>query len=82
VGVMKTCKETSTLVTQSLDRKLSLREEVGMRLHLMVCKNCARFMQQMHLIRVWLRSEDDGRAQVGLDEDARRRIARKLQEGE
>lgn len=70
------------LVTQSLDRKLTFRENIGMRLHLMLCKNCARFMQQMHLLRAWMRNEDEGRTQAGLDDEARSRIARKLQEGE
>lgn len=77
---MKNCKETSTLVTQSLDRKLALRERAGMWLHLMMCKNCARFNHQMHLIREWARHEDEGQALVGLKEETRQRIARKLQE--
>jgi hypothetical protein len=66
----KTCKETSVLVTQSMDRRLSWGERLGMRIHLSVCDNCARFMKQMRLIQEWL--SDEGRE----------RIARKLPEGE
>lgn len=69
------------LVTQSLDRRLSWRELIGVRLHLMVCRNCARFNQQMHLIRTWLRSEEV-ESQGGLTEESRQRIAHKLQKEE
>ncbi len=82
MGLVKSCKETSLLVTQSLDRKLKLRERFDLWLHLAICGNCTCFNRQMHLIRDWLRIENDGEAQAGLDEQARRRIARKLQEGE
>ncbi len=79
---MKNCKETSTLVTQSLDRKLTFRESAGMYLHLMICRNCTRFMKQMQQLRVWLQHEDEGTTQAGLGEEARKRITRKLQEEE
>lgn len=82
MGVMKSCKETSTLVTQSLDRKLTFRERAGMWLHLLVCRNCVRFMRQMHLIRAWLRNDEEGDTQTKLDSQTRERIARKLQEEE
>lgn len=77
----KTCKETSLLVTQSLDRKLTWTERFGMRIHLAVCDNCARFVKQMQLLRTWLSSEDES-AQPGLTDEGRERIAQKLQEEE
>lgn len=81
MGLMKNCKETSTLVTQSLDRGLSWTERLGMRVHLAVCDNCTRFAKQMRLIREWL-SEENEAAQPGLTEEGRERITRKLQERE
>lgn len=81
MGLMKTCKETSVLVTQSLDRRLTWTERLGMRLHLAVCENCTRFTKQMRQLREWL-SEEDEAAQAGLTDEGRERIARKLQEGE
>lgn len=77
----KTCKETSLLVTQSMDRRLNWHERLGMRIHLAVCDNCARFVRQMQLVREWLKSEDEA-VQAGLTDEGRARIARKLQEGE
>ena len=81
MGLMKNCKETSLLVTQSMDRRLTWTERLGMRIHLAVCENCTRFVKQMHLIREWLSKEDEA-VQPGLTEEGRERIARKLQEGE
>lgn len=81
MGLMKNCKETSLLVTQSLDRRLKWNERLGMQIHLAICNNCARFSRQMHLIRDWLDKEDEAE-QPGLKEESRERIAKKLQEGE
>jgi len=80
MGLMKTCKETSVLVTQSMDRKLTWNERLGMRLHLAVCENCTRFSKQMRLVREWLSDEDEA-AQAGLTDEGRERIARKLRKG-
>ena len=81
MGLMKNCKETSLLVTQSMDRRLTWAERLGMRIHLAVCANCTRFARQMHQIREWLDKEDET-AQPGLTEAGRERIARKLREGD
>jgi hypothetical protein len=77
MGLIINCKENSRLVTQSWDRPLAFKDHVAMRIHLFVCVNCARFVRQMKLIREWLRSE---KAEGVLSEQARARIATKLQE--
>jgi hypothetical protein len=64
-----------------MDRRLTWRERLGMRIHLAVCENCTRFRRQMRLVREWL-SDDDEAVQPGLTDEGRERIARKLQEGE
>ena len=81
MGLMKNCKETSLLVTQSMDRRLTWTERLSMRIHLAVCENCTRFTKQIRLIREWLSKEDEA-LQPGLSDEGRERIARKLREGE
>jgi Putative zinc-finger len=49
---MLNCKQTSQLISQSLDRKLTLRERFALQLHLMLCKYCKRFSQQVQIMRV------------------------------
>ncbi len=47
---MLCCKEVSELVSLSLDRQLSLRERLGIRLHLMMCRMCRRYRKQITFI--------------------------------
>ena len=44
------CKEIVKIVSASLDRKLTLRERTVMRLHLVACKPCGRYMEQSHFL--------------------------------
>lgn len=48
---MLNCKQTSLLVSQSLDRPLTWRERLAVRIHLLICVYCRRFTQQLRLIR-------------------------------
>lgn len=50
-GLMSTCKEVHRLVSEGLDRDLSLVERARMRVHLMICDACQNFSGQMKLIR-------------------------------
>jgi len=45
------CREVTALVLAGEDRRLSLGERIGVRLHMMVCKACPRFAQQVVLMR-------------------------------
>lgn len=49
---MLDCKQTSQLISQSLDRSLTVRERFAMRLHLLVCQYCKQFSQHMQTLRV------------------------------
>lgn len=48
---MLSCKETSKLVSRSVDGKLGLRERLVVKLHLLMCARCRSFEDQMHFIR-------------------------------
>jgi hypothetical protein len=63
-GIMPTCREVHRLVSEGMDRELSLGERTRMRVHLMVCKACTRFNGQMGLLRKAMRQmpPDDGPA--------------------
>jgi hypothetical protein len=55
-GLKPTCREVHRLVSEGLDRDLSLVERTRMRLHLLVCGACTRFNGQMDLLRRAMRS--------------------------
>ena len=48
---MLTCKETTQLISKSLDRQLTWRERFTVRVHLITCKYCKRFLKQLTVIR-------------------------------
>lgn len=49
--MMLTCKETTRLISQGLDRELAFGERVALRLHLAICLGCRRAGAQMNLLR-------------------------------
>lgn len=44
------CKEIAKIISASLDRRLTLRERVVMKLHLVACKPCFRYLEQSHFL--------------------------------
>ena len=49
---MLDCKQTSQLISQSLDRSLTLRERFALKLHLFICKKCKQFSQHLQTLCV------------------------------
>ncbi len=45
------CKDVCFMVSESLDRTLSLRERVSVKIHLLMCKACRQMARQMTLLR-------------------------------
>jgi len=48
---MLSCKDVTKLVSESMDHTLPLGKRIGVRLHLLICKFCARYERQLLLIR-------------------------------
>ena len=72
------CKEIVKIVSASLDRPLTLRERFLMKLHLIACKPCVRYMEQSHFLRSAVTQMDeylkDQLFTGKLSNDARNRI--------
>ena len=51
VGCHMNCKQASQVISQSLDRKLSLRERFALKFHLLICNACKHFNQQLVAMR-------------------------------
>ncbi len=80
---MLSCKETSLLVSQSLDRRLAWRERIALRMHLLVCGACRAFANQVVFLRTAVRRFGRGAnapEPSRLSQDARERIARELRD--
>jgi len=48
---MLTCKKATHLMSASLDRPLNRRERFTLRLHLLLCRGCRAFREQIGLLR-------------------------------
>ena len=55
---MFNCKNVSQRVSESMDRSLPLHHRIMIKVHLMMCKYCARFTQQLFALRDACRLED------------------------
>jgi hypothetical protein len=78
---MLNCKQTSLLVSQSLDRPLTWRERWAVRIHLLICVYCRRFKQQLKWIRGYMprwQQQASERSDIVLPMAARERIAQQL----
>ena len=81
---MLTCKETALLVSQSYDRRLSWRERLGVRLHLVFCDACTHFRRQMKFLRRaisrFAQEREEIEKEVKLSSLARERITREFEQ--
>ncbi|MFN8059159.1 MAG: hypothetical protein U0Q12_08325 [Vicinamibacterales bacterium] len=80
------CEEITKLISASMDRRLTLREWLQKRLHLVFCAMCTRYGQQLAAMRRLARQYEQ-QAEVGagaepraLSAEARARIKRAISE--
>lgn len=48
---VRDCKNITPLFSESLDRKLSLKKKIEMKLHLFTCQACVRYVHQIKFLR-------------------------------
>jgi len=75
------CKEAARLQSAALDRKLSLRQQFGLRVHLVLCKWCRRYGRQITFLRNAAREHPNllaGPIPQKLSPEARARISKRL----
>lgn len=49
--MMLSCRDITRLISESMDRTLPVGKRLGVRLHLILCRFCARYERQLLLIR-------------------------------
>lgn len=81
---MLSCRDVTQLISESMDTSLPIGKRIGVRVHLLMCKFCARYERQLLLIREMLRrlvpegGKDGGPAEETLSVEARERIKKSL----
>lgn len=83
---MLTCKQTARLVSMSYDKRLSWRERLAVRLHLLVCDACRNFTRQMRFLREatrrFAREQSETDQRIRLSPEALARITQALKRRE
>jgi predicted anti-sigma-YlaC factor YlaD len=81
--MMTSCKEASRLASDALNRRLTLRERIALRTHLLICAACRRFEQQIAFLHD--AASRMGAAEAGtsvtLSPAARERITARVRQG-
>jgi len=72
------CQDITRLVSESMDHTLPYHQRVKIRIHLIMCKYCARFEKQIKLMRVVCRQHIAPDAGATLSGEARGRILHAL----
>lgn len=77
------CQQTVQTISESMERKLTLRERVDLKLHLWICAWCQWYLEHLQLIRDTARAKGAESADLestspSLSAEARERIKRKL----
>ena len=73
------CQQVVQKISQSMERKLTWRENINLKLHLWICAWCQWYMEHLHLIRDAARTKAAEFADVdgpSLSPEARERIKR------
>ena len=75
------CKEATRLQSAALDRKLPFRQRFGLRVHILLCKWCRRYGEEIAFLRnsVHEHAEEMAEPVVNrLSDEARERIKRRM----
>lgn len=81
---LPTCQQTVEKISQSMDRKLSLRERINLKLHIWICAWCQWYLEHLNIIRDAARAKGAESPDLStaptpaLSSEARDRIKRKL----
>ena len=82
---LPTCKQMAVVMSESMERPLTLRERVLLRMHLWICVWCVWYLEHLRVLRDTLRTRgdaertDDDAAEIHLSREARERIKRALE---
>ncbi len=81
---LPTCKQTVKMMSESLERRLTLRERINVKLHLWICLWCVWYIEQLQLLRTTIRTKAeqepnlDSSSLPSLSTEARERMKQNL----
>jgi hypothetical protein len=77
---MPTCRQVIELSSTHLETTLPRWQRWQLRLHLLICRHCRRYMKQLRFLQQASQAINANSNKASLSADARERIAKKLQQ--
>ena len=82
---MLSCKEAADRLSESLDQKLSFKDHIELKIHLMLCKLCSRYNKQLQFIHRTTKEcvtkyEEGANESTRLSEEGSDRISKQIKE--
>ncbi len=81
-GKLPSCNSITEMVSESMERRLSLAERARLRLHFLICVWCTRYQRQLLALRESLRARvqhvEKDESLPSLSPEARERIRKSL----
>lgn len=84
---LPTCQQTVEKISQSMDRELTLRDRINLKLHIWICAWCQWYLEHLNIIRDTARAKGAASPDLSststqaLSSEARERIKQKLAGG-
>lgn len=78
---MPSCKKASELNSRAMDEKLSFRKNMALKIHLLLCRSCQNFIQQLTFLRD-AANHSQAKHHFHLSDEAKQRIIRALKDEE
>ena len=77
---LPTCVEITELLSQSMDRSLTLRERVRLRMHFLICDPCSLYQKGLRFLSLTMqgRAAHEVETSEGLSLEARERMKKLL----
>ncbi len=74
---MLNCKQASQLASRAMDERLPFWKNASLKLHLLLCRSCSKFTQQLIFLRKASRNSKDFQ-NFQLSDKAKQRISKTL----
>ncbi len=78
---MLSCKKASELNSRAMDERLSFRENMALKIHLLLCRSCKNFTRQLIFLR-HAAHHSQVKHSFHLSDEAKQRIIRALKDKE
>ena len=76
------CRQSSQIISESLDRKLTLRERFALKFHLFICNACKHFNQQLITLRLTfkkLNADIENDTNIQMPSETKKRLLKSIE---